>query len=270
MQMCAGCKKEKLANKFHKNGSRTSGLNSYCKDCRHANQRSSDGFSTVRSRRASGATAAQVFVCILCGEAKNKSRFTRRSVIDMSRPVCFSCRDEYSRQYDLDPRVPFPRNLIIAGKKRCSACKIEQLISRFGKDHSAPFGIHRRCNDCVRTKDLFGTLKPLSQEEREAAFFKKRLRHHKGVNVEEVLALYRKDRHCQYCRIELNFENLSIDHRTPVSRNGSQSTENIAMCCWVCNRAKGSMAEMQYRVWLVGLSARLNQNFSSDLRLKVI
>ena len=53
--------------------------------------------------------------------------------------------------------------------------------------------------------------------------------------------------HCEYCGVRCR---PVKDHRTPVSRGGSDSIDNIAVSCWRCNNLKFAMTEDEYRDYL--------------------
>jgi 5-methylcytosine-specific restriction endonuclease McrA len=60
-----------------------------------------------------------------------------------------------------------------------------------------------------------------------------------------ITALHRKQ--CLYCGGELTAKNFSGDHRTPVSRNGRWTLDNLEICCGICNAAKGNLDAIEYR-----------------------
>lgn len=54
---------------------------------------------------------------------------------------------------------------------------------------------------------------------------------------------------CDYCGGQFNVAELTKDHRTPVSRGGSNGMDNIAAACWPCNLEKGTMTAEEYARW---------------------
>lgn len=62
----------------------------------------------------------------------------------------------------------------------------------------------------------------------------------------EYLRLNNKD--CYYCGSDVR-ENYEIDHKTPISRGGDNTVNNIVICCHDCNQSKGSKTEKEYRDW---------------------
>lgn len=51
---------------------------------------------------------------------------------------------------------------------------------------------------------------------------------------------------CFYCRETLT--KFHVDHKTPISRGGSNGPENIAIACPFCNLSKGARTEAEFRV----------------------
>lgn len=54
---------------------------------------------------------------------------------------------------------------------------------------------------------------------------------------------------CYLCQIPLTMKTLTIDHRIPLARGGSQWPANLAPCCRRCNGSKGGKTETEYRAW---------------------
>jgi 5-methylcytosine-specific restriction endonuclease McrA len=53
---------------------------------------------------------------------------------------------------------------------------------------------------------------------------------------------------CEYCGHSVAASGLaSKDHRTPVSRGGSNGIENLALSCIRCNLLKATLTESEFR-----------------------
>ena len=80
----------------------------------------------------------------------------------------------------------------------------------------------------------------------------------------EAKRLWRKqikeswDYKCAYCGSE---ENLTLDHVTPRSLGGSDTTDNVVCCCRSCNHSKG---HEHWKLWYV------QQEFYSEEKLNKI
>ena len=60
----------------------------------------------------------------------------------------------------------------------------------------------------------------------------------------------RDDWECVYSGEDLNWDNLAIDHKTPLSRGGTDHPDNLQATCFECNEEKGNKTDAEYRRWL--------------------
>lgn len=91
----------------------------------------------------------------------------------------------------------------------------------------------------------------------EIGKFKNRMRAHKRRcildNLEEIdyKALKDKfdslDNKCVVCGSK---ENITIDHKIPVTKGGTNENTNLVLACVHCNCQKGNKTEEEYREWL--------------------
>lgn len=51
---------------------------------------------------------------------------------------------------------------------------------------------------------------------------------------------------CAYCLIVLDEKRLTVDHKIPVARGGSDEDDNKITCCWSCNRRKCTKTYEQF------------------------
>lgn len=55
--------------------------------------------------------------------------------------------------------------------------------------------------------------------------------------------IYKRDNgECQYCSIKLTYEQCTLDHINPKSKNGKLSWENCVLSCRKCNHKKGDLS----------------------------
>ncbi len=59
------------------------------------------------------------------------------------------------------------------------------------------------------------------------------------------LLMCKQDAHCVYCGMLLSGD-YHIDHKTPVSRGGSNDIENLQILCPTCNVKKGAKTHDEY------------------------
>ncbi len=63
----------------------------------------------------------------------------------------------------------------------------------------------------------------------------------KSVNASLALAVFRRDEFaCKHCG---SHDNLTVDHKTPVSKGGGNDMENLQTFCGMCNCKKGVKPE---------------------------
>lgn len=68
-----------------------------------------------------------------------------------------------------------------------------------------------------------------------------------NFKTNDVLSLMKiQENRCYYCKNELT-EKYHLDHKQPLSRNGSNSIENIAITCISCNLRKGYKTEIEFK-----------------------
>lgn len=61
------------------------------------------------------------------------------------------------------------------------------------------------------------------------------------------LNLYtRQGGRCHYCNKSINFANMTIDHRTPKSKGGTDDPDNLCLACLSCNELKSSQNHYEF------------------------
>jgi 5-methylcytosine-specific restriction endonuclease McrA len=73
---------------------------------------------------------------------------------------------------------------------------------------------------------------------------------------------------CPYCLRKMQWNELSFDHMMPSSRGGANSSDNLVLCCNVCNRQKGNLTVEEYKALLVFLEGWPIMKESVLLRLR--
>lgn len=51
---------------------------------------------------------------------------------------------------------------------------------------------------------------------------------------------------CHYCKSKTEFRRWTIDHRTPLSRQGTNARPNLVGSCHACNNAKANLTEQEF------------------------
>lgn len=65
---------------------------------------------------------------------------------------------------------------------------------------------------------------------------------------------------CYYCGKVLKENEVTADHKIPVSRGGETIIENLAICCYDCNQDKSDMTEAEYKDYLVKKKDIMNES----------
>jgi 5-methylcytosine-specific restriction endonuclease McrA len=65
---------------------------------------------------------------------------------------------------------------------------------------------------------------------------------------------------CYLCLKPINLENEHIEHKIPISRNGSNDWENLAISCKTCNLRKNTKTEKEYIEKSVKSNEASNEN----------
>lgn len=75
----------------------------------------------------------------------------------------------------------------------------------------------------------------------------------KGLHSEQQLRWKYEyyGKRCYYCDISISINELTEDHRIPLSRGGTDWIANIVPACRSCNSRKGNKTEQEYKNWLL-------------------
>lgn len=52
---------------------------------------------------------------------------------------------------------------------------------------------------------------------------------------------------CVFCGFRLTIDSATIEHMTPLSRNGGNGKDNLGLSCAKCNADKGSMTASEFK-----------------------
>lgn len=116
------------------------------------------------------------------------------------------------------------------------------------------------CTSCFRTVTGQYDIRERSFWVKKANTIKHRVRRRapEGTKIEVItpenlMALYEKQGHkCAYCGLELNALITAVDHKTPISKGGEHTLDNIQLLCHNCNISKFTMTDEEYRKYFLG------------------
>lgn len=66
------------------------------------------------------------------------------------------------------------------------------------------------------------------------------------ISYEDFEKLWNTDK-CYYCGCEVKDRQKTIDHKTPISRGGTNAVENLCICCQKCNSRKRNKTETEFK-----------------------
>lgn len=59
--------------------------------------------------------------------------------------------------------------------------------------------------------------------------------------------LQQQKHECYYCHRYLSHTNVTLDHKQPIARGGTNEIENLVAACLPCNNDKGVMTEEEFK-----------------------
>ena len=129
-------------------------------------------------------------------------------------------------------------------QKKCTKCLKSFPATR---DHfgSTPSGnLRGACRTCMnaRSKD-YDRANPSRMTKRGAkpsADF--------GYSIHAEL-LAKQNHKCVYCNERIGMWDSELDHKTPISKGGANSLENLHALCSRCNREKHNKTDAEHRAW---------------------
>jgi len=74
-----------------------------------------------------------------------------------------------------------------------------------------------------------------------------------------------QDNKCFYCKQELNEETLTVDHKTPISRQGTDAIENLCLACKKCNLEKNNLTLEEFKMHLPMLAESMDKERLMEL-----
>ena len=70
--------------------------------------------------------------------------------------------------------------------------------------------------------------------------------------------IYERDaKQCYMCRVDLQLNEIELDHLIPVSKGGDSSPNNLAVSCMFCNRSRGATIGIKQIIKLDELRTRI-------------
>lgn len=197
-------------------------------------------------------------LCPSCREKKPLDQFQRGA------GWCRACRTILEAQRRRAKGVPEQKQTVIVGNdKSCLECGEMKPLEDFSPTPRGRGGRSAYCRPCAtskfkpepelvrqRTADYRGRHRERHLANHRKHQFERRSQQKvtdDGTVTDVFLkALYATER-CLYCEQVTPEDQRTAEHKTPLSRGGSHSAENMGMACFSCNSAKGAMTEDEFR-----------------------
>ena len=89
------------------------------------------------------------------------------------------------------------------------------------------------------------------------------------LTIDDAKAIIAKPPTCPYCLKQVPWNQLSIDHIQPKSRDGLSASTNLVWTCRTCNQMKGDLIGDEYLALLQFLDGWPKMKESIMLRLRI-
>lgn len=202
---------------------------------------------------------------------------------------CEGCHREYKRLEMARLRRKRKMDKIAANddpsRRVCTKCLHSKLFSEFSTNRSDGGGrLNKICDTCLTAVYLSPARLSLGFDEvwwRKRAYTcnttaRNMIAKKKGVNVkliktadlpyickpQDLIAIFdAQGGNCHYCPTELTPDNTSVDHATPLCRDGEHHPDNFRIACNDCNHLKWKRTEEEFRIFLRKYVSALHATF---------
>jgi hypothetical protein len=178
------------------------------------------------------------------------------------------CYKHYSRFRKHGDPVAGRRDAVPAidhedGDRTCNRCFEKKPITAY---HVAPLGArgrHTECGDCSRVEAkariasnpaYYDDMARTARHQRRAKIYEQGYE----VGITRAKLRERLGDDCIYCSATMDFtsrgrtyvpKRATIEHVLPISRGGSHTWDNLALCCLECNCSKGDKTVTEWEQW---------------------
>ena len=218
MKKCSKCGETKPLDEFHKDKNMPDGLKYACKSCVAGYNR------TLHEKMGRGVPMSKH--CHLCNETKISSEFyKKKSSIDGLQTCCKICtRNQNRRNYHSN---------IEQSRKRVREQSRKTYSTEEGRDRLRKNAKRWVKSNPEKVKAIKHNRRAESVGRLDPEKWKSRLDYYGG--------------RCVYCRTD---KNITIEHRIPISRGGTNLASNLVPACSTCNCRKNNKTETEFKLFL--------------------
>jgi 5-methylcytosine-specific restriction endonuclease McrA len=262
---CSVCKEVKDTDTgFHRSKQSKDGYKPLCKKCKRLEQ---DRYVLARGGklRYKGKVGEGEKYCTKCELPLPISDFHPKS------SWCRGCRkttqEEHSRKLGVPKKRKRNPEHIKQGLKECFKCNRVLPVGDFSPVARGYAGLACWCKDCsngaAKEPKKRAALTASTREWRkDNESYRLQHRQHQQkrraskqagddgtVTTQFMVELY-ATKTCYYCKKFVEPDKRTADHKTPISRRGLHSTNNLVMSCGRCNSSKGDRTEEEFKEYL--------------------
>lgn len=205
----------------------------------------------------------------------NISKTTFRQQYLKSKKICIRCNNNLDREglfcntcleyFNNKTRNSLPKI------KKCLSCK--KIMTRPNNVSNISWAKRNKCDDCLKEKRrecsknhyLSNTQKYKDKNKLRKKYFEEYRKSENGKLRKKISNSKRRaqkyktksknvcnfiiklfsdpNKHCFYCKTN---ENLTIEHKIPLSKNGTHTEDNIVLACSSCNSRKGTKTDKEF------------------------
>jgi 5-methylcytosine-specific restriction endonuclease McrA len=240
-RLCRKCDRRLSLEQFTKDKSRADGMEPYCRDCKRKKNneyRSSNG-DRIKAKQKSYSDLHRQ-------ERREKARVYNRNNRELIAEKMQAARAKDPEKYRAINRAWRSRN----------ADKHRQISRDYRRKNKA------KC----RVKDKQYTQQPEVKQRRREQYasdadfrekIKARTKKHSArrrgaVSTETIYrrkVWERDEKRCYLCGLQVDLKAMHLEHKTPISRGGAHTYENVGCACARCNLSKQNKTEKEFRTW---------------------
>lgn len=133
--------------------------------------------------------------------------------------------------------------------KVCRDCKLDLPVDSFSRNGRRDGYRRPECRKCQHLRS--SEINPNYQHTKGAV--DARASH--TMSQKDVVSIKQKklkeQKHtCVYCGTKIGLDSSDLDHKTPLSRGGTDHEENLQALCKKCNKEKHSKTDIEYKAWI--------------------
>lgn len=192
--------------------------------------------------------------CSKCKIAKPAGEFHKACV------ACKKCESLRKKEAYIRAKTK-PKKFLAS--KICVSCKKQKKIKNFPVYPHSKNGHANICWKCKGNREKLNN-NPDKYWWRKACITNRRGK--KKTSGALLKSIYEnQNKKCVYCNIDLNQDNIAIDHKKPISKKGDNRKNNLQITCKDCNLLKFDKTDKEFKIFIMNYITRFD-NANSNRR----